>query len=266
MRRPRGGERRTKLQSASDDATVDLARALGKALRDGRKRRRWTQAQAAEVAGISRAEWSGLELGKRAATFWIFNRAAHAVGGRLKAYVEQTSAADQPRDAVHLRGQELILTTADPGGWRGLAEARIDADPGRTRYADVLLQRERPATPLEVALMELIDWFDDVGATTRAWQRRLATVERQQIARMHGEHGLPTVSGCWVVRATRRNRELIGSHRQFFSTVFPGSGRAWLAALGNAQTPMPAQPALLWISVSGDRLSAGQSAKTTAAR
>lgn len=262
-----GRQQRASRAGDAERHASSLAETLGKALRDGRHRLRLTQAQAAARAGLSQGTLSRLEVARDASyTLATWDRAAHAVGGRLKAYVEQTSAADQPRDAVHLRGQELILTTADPGGWRGLAEARIDADPARTRYADVLLQRERPATPLEVALMELIDWFDDVGATTRAWQRRLDAVERQQIARMHGEHGLPTVSGCWVVRATRRNRELIGSHRQFFSTVFPGSGRAWLAALGNAQTPMPAQPALLWISVSGDRLSAGQSAKTTAAR
>jgi hypothetical protein len=219
-----------------------------------------TQAKAAAAAGISRGEWSGLELGKRDATLWIVNRAAHAVGGKLRAYVEETSAATLPKDAVHLRNQELVLRTAAPGAWRGQPEATIDRDAGRSRHADVLLERRGTAGPgaTEYALFEVIDWFEDVGAPTRDWARRLDAVEKRAIARMVGEEFVPRISGCWLVRATRRNRQLVSEHRHFFRARFPGSGRAWLAALTDTATAMPAQPALLWVDVGGTRIFAAR--------
>ena len=102
--------------------------------------------------------------------------------------------------------------------------------------------------------MEVIDWFDDVGAPMRAWQRRLDAVERYAIARMSGDDPLPLINGCWIVRATRRNRQLVGEHENSFSARFPGSGHAWLAALTHQTSAMPRESALLWVSVNGERL------------
>jgi transcriptional regulator with XRE-family HTH domain len=257
MRRHITGERRTKLQSAADQATHELQVKLGRALRDARARRRLTQAQAADIAGISRSEWSGLELGSRDATLWMVNRAAHAVGTRLNAYLPEASAADQPRDAVQLKGQELVIATAKRGGWEGSVEERLDAQASTSRYGDVVLRRPRRG-PTEVALMEIIDWFDDVGGPMRGWQSRLEALERRQIARMTGGDPLPSISGCWVVRATHRNRELVGAHANVFRARFRGSARAWLAALSNPTTAMPHDSALLWISVEGERLFASR--------
>ena len=157
-----------------------------------------------------------------------------------------------PRDAVHLRAQELVIATARPGGWHGLAEAQIDRSSQTSRFADVLLSRP-PRQPMEVALIEIIDWFEDVGAPLRQWPRRLEAVEQQAIARMVGDQSVPRVSGCWVIRATRRNRELVAQHANLFRASFPDSGRAWLVALTTA-APMPRESALLWVSVSGDRV------------
>lgn len=140
-----------------------------------------------------------------------------------------------------------------PGGWAGLGEEAIDRNVGRSRFGDVLLERTSKAGR-EYALMEVIDWFDDVGAPSRDWQRRLDAVERRAIARMRPDEGLPSVSGCWVVRATRRNRQLITEHRNFFGGRFPGSSRAWLAALANQNVAMPSASALLWVDVGGTRI------------
>jgi hypothetical protein len=76
--------------------------------------------------------------------------------------------------------------------------------------------------------MEVIDWFSDVGAPIRDWARRLDAVDRYAVARMVGDDELPRTSGCWVVRATRRNRLLLGAHSNLFRARFPGSGRLWL--------------------------------------
>ncbi len=204
---------------------------------------------------MAQATWSALETQRDGRyTLATWDRAAFAVGGRLNAYVDGASAADRPRDAVHLRNQELIARTAKVGGWQVLPEEPIDRDIGRSRWADVLLQRRRPPTAAEFALFEVIDWFDDLGAALRAWQRRLDAVERYAIARMTGNEPLPHVGGCWVVRATRRNRELVADHHTLFRSRFPGSSRAWLASLADAAQPMPDGAALIWVSVGGRRL------------
>jgi hypothetical protein len=75
---------------------------------------------------------------------------------------------------------------------------------------------------------------------------------------MVGDDELPKTSGCWIVRATRRNRDLLGAHSHFFRARFPGHGRQWLAALSNPDVPLPLEPALLWVSVSGERLFASR--------
>lgn len=231
-----------------------LAGKLGAALRDARKIRGLTQAEAAARAGLVQTTWSKLERDRDACyTLATWDRAAHAVGTALSAYLQQASAAAAPRDAVHLRNEELVLRTAAPGGWHGLGEAQIDRDPGRSRHADVLLERLRAGLGDEYALCEVSDWVPDVGDAVRDFQRRLAAVDRYAVARMRDD-AVPTTSGFWLVRATLRNRRLVDEHRNFFHSRFPGSGRAWLAALATPTAPMPAEPALLWVDVGGTRI------------
>lgn len=225
-------------------------------LKDARVRRRLTQAAASEIAGLSPSTWSWLEVGRDGrGTLATWNRAARAVGSSLHAYLPEASAADQPRDAVHLRNQELIMRTAAAGGWRALPEAQIDREARTSRAADVLLERRSAdAVVREYALVEIWDWFDDVGGAQRNWDRRLDALERYAIARMVGDQPLPLVGGCWVVRATQRNRSLVKEHRHFFRARFPGSAGAWLTALTTRGASMPQTSALLWVAVKGDRL------------
>jgi hypothetical protein len=208
-----------------------------------------TRAAASALAGISASTWSHLERGRDGrVTLATWNHAASAVGGRLHAYIERASGAAMPRDAVHLRNQELVMRTAQLGGWRGLPEVRLDADARTSRMADLVLRRAN-----DWALCEIYDWFEDVGAAGRAWQRRLDALERYAIARMRDET-LPCVGGMWVLRARQRNRRLVREHRQFFRALLPGSAAAWLASLMRPDAPMPDQPALMWVAVKGDRL------------
>lgn len=230
-------------------------------LKDSRLQPRVTQKHAAGKAGISQSAWSRLELGDPRASVTTWGRAAVAVGGSLEAYIRRASAAGQPRDAVHLRHQELIIRIATAGGWQALPEEPIDRDARTSRGADVLLRRlySRPGranTPerAEYALVEIWDWFDDVGAPIRAWTSRLAAVDRYAVARMRGDESLPRTGGCWVVRATHRNRALVHDHGHFFHARFPGSSQAWLRALSDRTAEMPIEPALVWVSVKGDRL------------
>lgn len=231
-----------------------LQRKIGLGLKEGRTKQAWTQAEASARAGLSRSEWSGLELGRRPATIWAVNRAAHALGSNLNAYLDQISIADRPRDAVQLRHAELVIRSAKSGGWKSLPEAQLDRDARTSRWIDVLLERRRDHAATEYCACEIWDWIADVGGSVRDFTRRVEALDRYGVARMRGEEPVPRASGFWLLRATRRNRELVAQHRNFFQARFPGSGRAWLAALTGPAAPMPAQPALLWVSVSGDRL------------
>jgi len=253
MRRSQRVER-SSVGPGADRHAADLSKRLGKSLREARSRAGLTQAAAAARAGISQGGWSRLEIDADPRfTLATWDRAAFAVGTSLNAYMPEVSGADGPRDAVQLKAQELVIATAKAGGWHGLAEQPIDRDARTSRFADVILQRPRHR-PSEVALIEIIDWFDDVGAPMRDWPRRLEAVERQAIANMVADQSLPKVCGCWIVRATRRNRQLIGEHSNLFRNRFPGSGRAWLASIGDPARPMPAEAAVLWVGLNGERL------------
>jgi transcriptional regulator with XRE-family HTH domain len=219
-------------------------------LGDARKAIGATQQEAAGTAGISRGTWSGLEVGGDGrVTLATWNRAAFAVGSRVDGFLKRASAASQPRDAVHLRHQELIIRVASQGGWRALPEEPIDREARSSRAADVLLERGT-----EYALIEVWDWFDDVGGALRDWDRRLSALERYAIARMTIDAPVPRHGGCWVLRATHRNRQLVQEHRHLFRSRFPGSGSVWLATLTTPGRRPPDEAALLWVAVGSTRL------------
>ncbi len=149
-------------------------------------------------------------------------------------------------------------------------EVTIDDAARGTRSLDLWLQRTRPGeSPIvEVAAIEVFDWFEDVGAALRDWDRRLAKVEQRAVARLTREHPpsgatiVPVVSGCWVVRATVRNRGLVRDHAHLFAAKFPGDARAWIDALGS-EAPMPSQSGLLWAAVDGSRVFAARTLART---
>lgn len=220
----------------ADERADHLATFLGRALRDRRRSSDATQAAAAGVGGISQSCWSDLERGKGATmSLRVWVRATDAVGSDLRAYLEAATGTMQPRDLVHLRHQELVAATAVPGGWSVRAEQPV----APVGAADLLLARDG-----DTALVEVWNWLADVGEAFRSWDRKLERLRTTN----------PATSGCWAIRATRRNRQLIADHHTLFTARFPGSAGAWIRALEHADAPMPDAAALLWVSVRGDRL------------
>jgi transcriptional regulator with XRE-family HTH domain len=251
-KRIRANGRRTPTQAAADDRAGNVATYLDRSLLEGRRQKGATQAEMSKGAGIAPSTWSKLETGDGAdVSIVVWARAARVIGGDLHAYIDGTTATDQPRDAVHLRAQELVVRTATNGGWIARPEAAIDLDPGRSRAVDVVLARGA-----DVALVEIYDWLPDVGEAFRSWDRRQATVEARAIALAPpgADATEIRVSGIWVLRATRVNRRLVSDYRALFRARFPGSAAAWLTALERPDRRMPAEPALLWITIRGDRL------------
>lgn len=229
--------RRTHRQVQADGRADALAAFLGRSLRNTRLGARTKQVEASAIAGISQSCWSELERGHGAkVSLRVWVRAGDAVGTDLRGYLERASGAQEPRDAVHLRHQELIARIAKGGGWRPEPEH----DLGGAGVADLLLARAE-----ERVLIEVWDWFADVGDAFRSWDRKLERLSARQGTR---------VSGCWAIRAMRSNRELVTAHRTIFAARFAGIGRSWLAALTDAGSVTPEQAGLLWVSVAGGRL------------
>src|SRR4051794_3408488 len=155
MRRAAAADR-ARVGPTADRHASELARNLGKALREARLRADLTQAQAARRAGLSQGGWSRLEHDADPRyTLATWDRAAFAVGTTLNAYLPETTAADAPRDAVQLKVQELVLKTAAAGRWHGLPEERLDREARTSRFGDVVLLRPR-LQPAEIALIEII--------------------------------------------------------------------------------------------------------------
>ena len=250
--------RRNEYCSGPDAACDALILQLGRALRDARRRAGLRQADVGAATALAQTTISRMELGKAPSISlrsWV--RVAAAVDTDLKAYLAGASSADRPRDAVHLGVQELVASIAAGGGWGSVPEFAIDDAARGSRSLDLWLERCVTKRPVEVVATEVMDWFDDVGARFRDWNRRLERVRQLATATrtIDGPDGilLPRVSGCWIVRSTRRNRQVIRDHARLFRARFPGSSDAWLASL-RGPDPIPDAPAILWVDVAGTRL------------
>lgn len=241
--------RTTQSQRRGQLRSEELASRLGRGLREARIAAGRLQRQVAAEAGISQPRCSDLELGRGAgATIETWTIAAEAVGQQLVAFLEHVPGAARPRDYEHIKRQQLVVGIAVKGGWRPMPEHPIDADALRSRSIDVFLTR---APGSEAVVVEIWDWFADVGDAMRGLDGKTAAVTRMLEDRRAGPW---RVGGLWVVRGTRRNRMLVREVQDLFAAKFGGSPRAWLSALGRADTPMPALPGLVWTDVGGTRL------------
>ena len=182
---------------------------------------------------------------------------AAAVGEQLVGFLEAAPGASPPRDLEHLRRQELVIATAQFGGWACRPEAPLVAAAGRPRSIDVLLERQ---VRHELGIVEIWDYLDDVGAAMRSLD------EKQLLLAAAGQSDATRVGALWVVRGTRRNRELVAAYPELFCARFPASSTGWLAALVDPHAPMPGQPGLMWTDVPGKRLIAWHRSRTATRR
>jgi transcriptional regulator with XRE-family HTH domain len=210
-----------------------------------------TQAQVADRAALSQTFISDLELGLgTSASIETWAMVAAAVGEQLVGFLERAPGADVPRDIEHLRRQSALIAIAAPGGWRALPELRLDQDARWSRSIDVALVRRATA---EAVVVEIWNWFEDVGGALRGLDGKVAAL---------CDHLDPsvewTVHGLFIVRDTRRNRQLVTELGPIFAARFPGNARAWLRALTDPSERLPDGDGLLWSDRVGTMLKASR--------
>ena len=234
-----------------------LARAGGE-LRLSRRRRRLTQARLGAIVGVSQSTISRMERGLGGSlSMDVWQRAFTAVD-RLLLVEPARDRLAEPADAGHLRIQELVLRTARQAGLQATFELPSrPADSGRSTDGGLRNDRLRV-----LELLECWNIIGDIGAGARSTARKVADAERMAV--VVGRDRPYRVASCWVIRATRRNRELVARYPEVFARRFPGSSRAWVAAITTGSEP-PVEPGLVWCDVSATRLFAWRRAGASAA-
>jgi hypothetical protein len=179
-------------------------------------------------------------------TLDAWQRMALALDITLKVQL-QRDFQHEPQDAGHLAMQELVLRLGRRHGYAPSFElpTRPD-DPWRSIDVGLADDRRR-----RLLVVECWNTIGDIGAAARTSSRKLA--EADVLAGLRWGDEPHRVALVWVVRATKRNRELLARYPEVFAARFPASSAAWARALNDGTEP-PAGPGLVWASVDGTRI------------
>jgi transcriptional regulator with XRE-family HTH domain len=256
-----GGVKRPRARIEGARLADAAAERAGRDVAASRRRRHWTQQALSDRVGISRSREADIEAGRGAnVPLEVWFALGEALDRPFRAGFVRDSL-EETADAGHLPLQELVLRLGRQAGYEGGFElATRPADPARSVDAPLIDRRRR-----RLIINECWNSFGDLGAAARSSNRKLAEAAALAAA-LGGDDGPPyAVSLCWVVRDTRRNRELIERYPHIFESRFPGSLSAWVRAL-TAGGPLPAEPGLVWCDVNATRLYARRRRNRAGAR
>jgi transcriptional regulator with XRE-family HTH domain len=218
-------------------------------IRDARKRRRWSRSQlgakvglgATRIGQIERGDGTGVSL-----EIWF------ALGQALDMSFRADFARDrieEPEDAGHLGIQELAL--------------RLGRLTGRPRTFELSTRPANPSFSIDVGVRddsvrvlfieECWNTFGNINAAVRSTRRKIAEAEQLAVA-IGGELGPYRVAAVWIVRDTRRNREIVSRYPEVFAAAFTGSSRQWVKALTTAAVEPPVGLGLVWCDLRATRL------------
>jgi hypothetical protein len=152
-------------------------------------------------------------------------------------------------DAGHADMQELLLRVTKSAGYSGGFELRTRAaDPSRSIDVPLVARTAR-----RLVIGECWNVFGDLGGAARSSNQKTAFAAEEAV--VLGGEGEPFEVGlCWIVRDSKRNRELVARYRHIFDAFLPGSSAAWVRALTVAGAPLPDQPGLVWCDGRATRL------------
>lgn len=240
-------KRRSKLEAEAIRLLQPALREAGQRLRAARKRRHWMQGALGRRVELSQQTISQVERGDGATlSVAAWQRIALVLGLPLDLKIGR-DAFEPPEDAGHLGIQELILRLGRQNGYGRTFELQ-------TKSTDVALSTDvgLVSHPLRrLVRVECVNLVGNIGAAIRSSDRKQREAEGLAIALGHGEPY--AVHEVWVMRDTRRNRELARSYPEVFASRFIGSSRAWLSALTRGTQP-PNEPGLVWCDVAATRL------------
>jgi transcriptional regulator with XRE-family HTH domain len=210
-----------------------------------RRRRGWSQGDLATRAGLGRGVIARLERGEGRLDLELLERIAIVLGVSLSVSLSRDPREDVA-DAAHLAMQELVLRLGRAAGFdRQFELATRPAEPWRS--IDVALGSEVRRVAIEV---ECWNTIGDVGAAARSSTRKVAELEQAAVGRW-GEDARAAL--VWVVRDSARNRRLVARYPEVFASRFPGSSRAWVAALTEGGQ-VPTEAGLVWSDARNGRL------------
>lgn len=239
--------RRPRLHDAAAQANREQLARVGTELRASRRRRKVTQSALGDRTGVAQSTVSQAERGMGGSlSVDVWQRLFVGLGRRLIVEAGRDPMSE-PVDAGHLKIQELVLGLGRKSGYGGHFElATRPLDP--TRSADVCL---RSVGNRRLVLVECWNTVTDIGAAARNTDRKLR--EAADLSAVIDSGKPYAVAGCWVVRATARNRILVRRYPEVFAARFPGSSEGWVRALTAGATP-PTEPGLVWCDVSATRV------------
>lgn len=247
--------KRPELAAQATRINLEQLARLGGDLRAARLRRRLTQEQVGDRAGLSRSAISTIERGLGGShTLDAWQRLGLAVDRPLRVELRR-DGHEEPADAGHLAIQELVMRLGRRNGYGGTFELPTrPSDPSRS--TDVCLRDDRARL---LVLIECWNTFGDVGAAVRSTNRKIA--EAAELAIAIGGERPHRVAACWVVRDVERNRRLLARYPELFASRFPGSSTLWARALGGSvSTPItlrhepPEELGLVWCDARALRL------------
>lgn len=185
---------------------------LGRELRTSRRRRRLGQRHLADEVGLSQSTISLMERGFGGGlTLDCWQAVAQALGRTTRLTLTADTLAE-PADAGHLAIQELVLRLARLAGFALTFE--LPTRPVSPKgWGDIGLRDDRRRILL---MVECWNTIGDIGAGVRASDRKRAEAEQYAVAiGPLDDAGVARpyrVRGCWVVRASARNRALVGRY------------------------------------------------------
>lgn len=240
-------KRQSKLQAEAIRTLQATLRAEGQKIKLARKRRGWTQKELGRRGGLSQQAISHMERGDGSMlSVATWKRVSMVLGLPLELRIGR-DALELPVDAGHLEIQELILRLGRAGGYGRTFELPTrSTDPMRPTDVGLVDHKRR-----RLVRVECVNSFGNIGDAVRSSDRKQREAEGLAISLGHGEPY--SVHVCWVIRSTRRNREILARYPEIFASRFTGSSRAWVRALVNAIEP-PNEPGLIWCDTAATRL------------
>lgn len=240
-------KRRSKLKA---DA-IRLSRAAllteGQKIKAARRRRRWIQKELGRRAELGQQTISQMERGDGATlSLAAWKRVAIVLSLPLELRIGR-DMLEPPADAGHLALQELVLRLGRAAGYGRTFELPTrSTDPMRSTDVGLVDHRRRL-----LVRVECVNSFGDIGNSVRSSDRKEREAEGLAISLGHGEPY--SVHACWVIRSTRRNREILARYPEIFASRFTAQSRAWVQALTVGNNP-PGEPGLVWSDVAATRL------------